>query len=307
MKKSNVFLKNVECEDLMATVGYYPGCSLKGTAREFDASVKCCSRYAGIELKEIDDWNCCGSSSAHCLNHDLSIALPARNMAMAEKDGMEEVVAPCSMCWSNLMQVNRVYEDKAEKTRFEEIVGRRYDGTVTPLNLLQYFNKTEFFKPELYKSPLKGLKVASYYGCLLVRPLDVTQHERHESPEQMEQLLSLMGIESVPWHHRTECCGGGLSLSRTDAVNSLVDKLLSDAVDSGAAAIVTACPMCLANLDMRQSEYTSRGNAPVPVFYLSELAALAMGAQFKELELSKHVVNPEPLIKKIQANRGVED
>jgi heterodisulfide reductase subunit B len=306
MKKLNASLKNAECEDDMSKIGYYPGCSLKGTAREFDASVRCCSKHAGIQLTEIPDWNCCGASSAHCVNHDLSVALPARTMAIAEEEGLEEVVAPCSMCWSSLAKVNHAYGDSSEKKRFNEIVGRKYNGSVTPLNLLHYFRKPEFSKKEAYKSPLIGLKVACYYGCLLVRPLEITHHERFESPEDMEKLLQLMGAQSVQWNHKTECCGGGLSLSRSDAIEVLVDKLISDAVDCGAQALVTACPMCMANLDMRQSQYTKKGNPPVPVFYLSELASLAMGAELKELELSRHVVNPTPLIQKVRKSQTGE-
>jgi heterodisulfide reductase subunit B len=283
----------------MAKVGYYPGCSLEGTAKDFGHSAEVCAKLMGVELKEVTDWNCCGASSAHCLNHKLSIALPARTLALAQKDEVEEVFAPCSMCYANLKRVNREFEDDAAKKEYCKIMEKEYDGKIKPLNMFELVQKYGVTKLKDAPQRLKGMKVAAYYGCLLVRPPDVADVDRFEDPNVIEEIIKMTGAEPVEWHHKTECCGGGLALSRTDGVVELVGRIVDDALENEADVILAACPMCHANLDMRQEAAGKQNKKKydVPILYLSEFVSLALGASMNDLMIHTHITNATKYLK----------
>ncbi len=279
----------------MTTIGYYPGCSLHGTGRELDMSIKAVSEVAGVALREIEDWNCCGATAAHSLNHDLAIALPYRTLALAEEQGLEEVLAPCAACFSRLkgtaVRLGRSPE-LVEKMR--GITGRDYHGKVRILSIIEYVNRLmkEGLAAKL-TSPLGGLKVAPYYGCLLSRGEDIVEGDDAEQPSAMDAAIKAAGCEIVPWNFATECCGGGFSMSLTEAVVDLSNAILADAEAAGAQAIVTGCPMCHSNLDMRQRTMNEAGLGPhdLPIVYLSELIGLAAGLAPERLGLDRHFVD----------------
>jgi heterodisulfide reductase subunit B len=281
----------------MKTIGYYPGCSLHGGGRELDMSLRAVSRHAGVELREIGDWNCCGATAAHNLSHELAVALPYRNLALAEEQGLTELLAPCAACFSRLKGTNvRLARSGEVAARMQEIVGRPYKGTVRILNLNEYVGRllADGFGQKL-TSPL-GLKVAAYYGCLLSRGQDIIEGENAESPTGMEAALQAAGCEVVPWNFATECCGGGFSMSLTKAVLDLSGAILADARAAGAEAIVTACPMCHSNLDMRQLKISGPdGPYNMPVLYLTEVLGLAAGLPPKALGLDRHFVDAMPV------------
>jgi len=279
----------------MKTVGYYPGCSLHGTGRELDMSIRAVSEAAGVALQEIEDWNCCGATAAHNLSHDLAVALPYRVLALAEAQGMTEVLAPCAACFSRLKGTKvRLARSADLAAKMKELAGLDCRGTVAILNIVEYVNRllAEGLAGKLAR-PLGGLKVAAYYGCLLSRGEGIVEGDDAEHPTGMEAALRAAGCEVLPWNFATECCGGGFSMSMTGAVVDLSHQVLADAREAGAEAVVTGCPMCHSNLDMRQLTINARGLGPhdLPVLYLSEVMGLAAGLAPEALGLDRHFVD----------------
>jgi heterodisulfide reductase subunit B len=278
-------------------VSYYPGCSLHATGKEYDQSMKSVSSALGIELKEVDDWSCCGASSAHSTNFDLSIALSARNLISAEKDALD-VMVPCAACFNRFkMAEHHLKADKELKTKIENVVGAKYQGGIAirnPIDII--FNEIgmDTLTAKMVK-PLTGLKPVSYYGCLLLRPPDVCEFENYENPYMLDKILSSIGADVKNWSYKTDCCGGSLAISKTSIVVGMCDKLMSAAREAGANCVVTACPLCMNNLDMRPSR-----KLKLPVFYFTELIALAMDLAGSKDTFKSHMVNPQPLLKQLQ-------
>ena len=278
-------------------VSYYPGCSLHGTAKEYDQSVRSVSRALGIDLEEIEDWSCCGASSAHNTNFKLSIALPARDLIAAEKK-TQDVMVPCAACFNRFKTAeHHLCHDPALKAEVEEIVGGRYQGNVAirnPIDIIVNDIGLEALSAKVVK-PLAGLKPVSYYGCLLLRPPEVCRFDDAENPVLLDRVLTALGAEACPWSFKTDCCGGSLTISKTAIVTKMVDKLMKMAREAGANCLVTACPVCTANLDMRAS-----AGAGLPVFYFTELAALAMGQEGTEGWFKLHRTDPRPLLQELK-------
>jgi heterodisulfide reductase subunit B len=289
----------------MVPLGYYPGCSDHGSGRELGMSVHALARLAGAELREIEDWNCCGATAAHNLSHDLAVALPYRVLALAEAQGLAEILTPCAACFSRLkgtaLRLSRSGELVA---KMQEITGLPYKGPMKVLNVVEFLNRllAGGLKDKL-TMPLAGLKVAPYYGCLLSRGEGVIEGDDAENPASMNAAIKAAGGEAVAWNFATECCGGGFSMSFTDAVVNLSEQILADARASGADVIVTGCPMCHSNLDMRQLTINSRGQGPydLPVLYLSELVGLAAGLDPKALGLDRHFVDAMRIVARREA------
>ncbi len=274
--------------------GYFPGCSLHATAHEFAASLRAVAERLDLPLAEIEDWNCCGASSAHALSHDLALALPARTLRLAAEQHLDTVLAPCAACFSRLAGAARDLEDEVQRARINRLLDRPYQGGVKVVNALGFFASAGIEKIRAaVQRPLKGKRIACYYGCLLVRPREIAAADDAEQPDAMEAIVRMVGAEPVAWNHRTECCGGGFSLSRRDAVVGLSGRILADAKGCGAEAVVTACPMCHSNLDMRQAliEKTLALDLDLPVLYITQLMGLAMGLQTDALELDRHFVD----------------
>jgi len=279
----------------MTSIGYYPGCSSAGGGIELEMSIRALSELAGVELKEIADWNCCGASAAHNINHNLAIALPYRILALAEEQGLETVVAPCAACFARLKGTHaRVTRSADLAAEMAEITERTYGGGVKVINIIEYLNVllADGLAERLPRG-FGGLKAAAYYGCLLSRDDDVITGDDHESPGGMVPVLRAAGCEPVPWNFAVECCGAGLSMSKTEAVVDLTSRILADARDCGAEIIVTGCPMCHSNLDMRQKtiRQAGKGDFRMPVLYLSELLGLAGGLEPKQVGLNRHFVD----------------
>jgi len=279
---------------------YYPGCSLHSTATEYDATTRAVCRTLGVELEEIPDWNCCGATSAHATNHLLSLALPARDLAKAERMGLD-VVAPCAACYNRMAQT--VYETRDNeilRRKVSEVIGADYEAKARAKSLLQVLAAD--IGPKVVEAkvtkPLKGLRVAAYYGCLLVRPPAATGWDDAENPQSMDRLMNALGVETVDWSHKTECCGASLTISRTDIVLKLTHDILDAAKAAGADAVVCACPMCQANLDGRQGavEKTYKTDYHLPVFYFTQLISLAFGIEPYKLGFARHSIDPRELL-----------
>ncbi len=276
-------------------IGFYPGCSLTGSSREYNESVVAIAKVLDIELTEISDWNCCGATAAHSMNEELSLSLPARIMAMAEAQGLTEVVVPCAACYNRLKMTQHELKDEPKRKRVSEILQLPYAGNVKIINVLQML---EVYGAENIKAKITkpfGHKVACYYGCLLVRPHSVLQFDRVEDPRSMDELIQVIGGTTIDWAFKTECCGGGFSVSRTDLVVKLSGNILEDAADRGAEAVIVACPMCQSNLDMRRGAINKILDRPsaIPVIYITQAIGLALGIGAKELGLKRHFVTVE--------------
>ncbi|MDD2420570.1 MAG: CoB--CoM heterodisulfide reductase iron-sulfur subunit B family protein [Heliobacteriaceae bacterium] len=277
-------------------ISYYPGCSLHSTAREYDASTKVVCNALGIELAEVEDWNCCGASSGHATSPYLQQALPLRNLVLAEQQG-DDLLVPCAACYQNLKLVD--YQAKRGAIReiiqdLKEITGHAYQGSIMvrhPLELFQQKDHLNSLRQKVTR-PLAGLCLAPYYGCYLVRPGEVVAFDDPEQPEALARILIRLGAGVTDWSYQTDCCGGSLALTKTDLAVALVSNLVDHAREAGAEALVTACPMCMANLDTRQNA----GPAALPVFYITELMALAMGINQDDW-WAKHLVDPVPLLR----------
>ena len=273
----------------MVEVSYYPGCSLHGTAREFDDSIRGVSKLLDIQLHELDDWTCCGASSAHCTDEELAIGLAARNLAIAEKSN-RPLLVPCVACYSRLKAVEREVREHNKKVHFP------YRGNISIQYGLDLFCD-EAILEEMKKKRLKslsGLKVACYYGCLTVRPPKVTGVREYENPQHMDRLMKCLGADPVPWSYKTDCCGASLVLTRTDIVRKLTERLLSMAMEADVDCLVTGCPMCQANLDTRQEELEKETGKKyhLPIFYFTELMGLALGHPDAKKWLTRHLTDP---------------
>ncbi|HEX9047625.1 MAG TPA: heterodisulfide reductase-related iron-sulfur binding cluster [Verrucomicrobiae bacterium] len=273
----------------MSVLGYYPGCSLSGSANEFDRSLRAVAGQLQIELREIPDWLCCGATSAHAVDHEAAVCLGADTLAKARRAGVTEVLAPCAMCYQRLATAaHNVRHDPRIAAALDEAPGLE---KIRPLSVLGWLSTgaTDALKAKI-KRPLGGLKVACYYGCLLVRPPKVTGVQQAETPRQMEDLVTLLGGQPVRWSMATECCGASFALSQKNTVLRQGRRIVAAAQQAGADLFCLACPMCHANLDMRQGEMGIAPHAQLPVVYLTQLIGWSLGLEATALGLDKHFV-----------------
>jgi heterodisulfide reductase subunit B len=270
-------------------LAYYPGCSLEGTASEYDRSTRAVAQMLGVELKELDDWSCCGASSAHCLDEELSIELPARNLWLLEKQE-SDLLVPCAACYSRLKKAHKELLESGESS---------YKGRNRVSFILDFLARDDMIEKirERVRRPLEGLNVVCYYGCLTVRPPGVTEVSNYENPTHMDRIVEALGADVRPWSFKTECCGSGLALARDDLVVRLSARILDMAKEAGAEAVVVACPMCHANLDGRQRDMTRALGREynVPVYYITELIGLAFKSDQAGSWLRKHLTESTQL------------
>jgi len=278
------------------TYAYYPGCTLHSTAKEYDVSTRLVCGKLGIKLQELEDWTCCGASSAHSTSHLLSIALPARELQAAEEMGSPLAVA-CAMCFSRLKHTAYELTDKAKLGLVNELLGKEFHNATEVVHLLKVLYEASDAMP--LRRPLKELKVACYYGCLLVRPQEVVDFDDVENPQIMDRLIEKSGAEGIEWDFKTACCGASLPLTRRDVVLKLSHRILSQAKQLGADCVAVACPMCQSNLDTYQKEMeaTYKDKLELPVLYFTQLVGLALDFSPKQLLLDKHFTDPMPMLK----------
>jgi len=277
---------------------YYPGCSLHSTGSEYDISFRAVCRKLGMAIEEIKGWICCGTSPAHCSSKLLSLALPFENLCLVEEMGMTDVVAPCASCFARLKTAAfEAGEDPELAGQISEALDKPLPKSINVLSPLEIFHGKEGLEAAVTKD-LPGLKVACYYGCLLTRPSKIMQFDECEYPMTMDELLGSMGITTLDWSYKTECCGGSLAMTRTDVVCKLTHDILEEAKAVGANAIAVACPLCHVNLDTRQEEVEQQYEVKydIPIFYFTQLMGLAMGVGPDELGFKKHFVSVDALL-----------
>ncbi len=277
---------------------FFPGCSLDGTAKDFHRSTLAVAAKLGLELPELKDWICCGSTAAHGTDSLLADALPAKSLSAA---GGNTVAVACAACYSRLKTANHhIAGDPGLRARVARVVGVDYDGKTPVLHLLEILCR-DIGRARIAQTitrPLAGLRVACYYGCLLARPPEITNFDDAENPTLMDQLVETAGATAIDWPHKTECCGASFSITEASIVLELTNEILSMAKAAGADCIATACPLCQLNLDMRQRDVEHRFGRRynLPVFYFTQLLGLAMGCSPSELSLASLVVEPQELL-----------
>ncbi len=294
-------------------LGYFPGCSLKGMARAYDESTKIVAEGFGIELMEVDDFNCCGALEAKGSNEKLSYMLPARVMDSAKgRFHVDAIVTPCNGCYHSLLRANAAMNEdhtaKNDVINFLKDVGYgTYEGDIDVRHFLElFYNEVgpEKVKNAVKKS-LKGLKVASYYGCLYERPKTITKtgyrskRDDSENPYFQDELLEATGAEVVKFEAAASCCGGAHALQDESLSATLSAAVLSAAKKAGADILALPCPLCGAALDIKQPEIVkAHGNeAKIPVVYFTQLIGLAMGKSAKDLKLTDPISNPMDILK----------
>jgi len=274
---------------------YFPGCTGHSTSMEYGLSTQAVFKTLGVELVEIDDWNCCGAAATHSINHLLSLCLPARNISKAQSSQAGSLVVPCAGCFNMLKRAEHALKnDEAKRKEIEETVGFTYQPSLEILALMDVMlNRIGLEKvQEKLKRPLKGLKAACYYGCALVRHPKVTQLDDPENPQYLDRLIKSLGAEPVEWSYKIDCCGADLALTYGDIVKKLVGKIVAMAKEAGAQCIVTSCGLCQANLEMRQE-------IGLPIFYFTELMGVAFDIDGRDKWWSKHMISPKGLLKEL--------
>ncbi len=287
------------------SIGYYPGCSLHGTAIDFGMSTRLVAKALGLSLVEPEGWVCCGTSPAHTTDHKLATLLPLRNLALFQAVGIRDVMMPCASCY--LRSRTALYDIEHEPGLKEAVCaesGFALDRPVRVEHLLETLEVRVGLKRigARVRRPLEGLKVVCYYGCLLTRPPHILQQPHPEYPRSMDRIVEALGAQPLDWSYKTECCGGSLGLSEVRIALELTARILNDARAVGAEAVVVACPLCHANLDMRQHLLGLPGR-PLPVIYVTELIGLALGLRPEDLGLTRHLTDAMPLLRE----KGVAD
>jgi heterodisulfide reductase subunit B len=285
----------------MSQYSYFPGCSLKSTAVAYDLSVRAISASLGIELIELEDWNCCGTTAYSSIERLESICVPCRNLALAEKKGLD-LVTPCTACFRTFERVNshlRLYSFlKPKVDRVLAAAGLEYHGKVRVRHLVDVLLNDVGIEAIASKvvRPLHGLKVAPYYGCLLVRPR--VAFDDLENPQSLDGLLESLGAEVVPFPDKGRCCGGSLVISNVGLALSLIVRILESAHRNGAECIVTVCPLCQLNLDAYQGMINSRFGTKyrLPIMFLTQLLGTALGMDPKALGFEKAIVSAEKVL-----------
>jgi len=282
---------------------YMPGCSLQSTARGYDTSARAVIRELGSELIELEDWNCCGANALESVSYLLSVAMPARNLALAEATN-RDLVTSCSSCFLNLFKVNhRLRREPELRKKLDEILGAaglKYQGKARVRHLLDVVANDIGVEAVANRvdRKLSGLKVVPYYGCQTVRPYG--EYDGPYLPNSMDKLVEAVGAETYPYLWKTICCGGVLMTTEKSIGRKLVADLLAAA--KGADCIVTVCPMCQMNLDAYQGEAAAELGMKVriPVLFLTQLIGLAFNLPEKDLLLGQNVASVRGLLRQLQ-------
>jgi heterodisulfide reductase subunit B len=275
---------------------YFPGCSLKGLGRAYEESLLPVMKHLGVELRELDDWNCCGATAYMAVDEGKACVLAARNLALAEQNGGHQLMAPCSACYMVLNKTQHYCQDYPQMKKIVDralaAVNLKYSGRATvrhPLDVLINDVGLDAIRQKAVR-PLKGLKVAPYYGCQIVRPY--ATFDDQFNPMTMDKLLQALGAEVVKYPLKTKCCGGSLTGTLPEAGIRMVYILLNEARRRGADCLATVCPLCQFNLDGYHSQLRSQyGDAVlIPTLYFSQLMGLAFGLPEQELGLRRAAI-----------------
>ena len=287
-------------------VGYYPGCSLHKVAKEYDRSVHKVMEKLGVELVELKDWNCCGALEVTAVDHLAAEGIVARNLALAEEQKFEQLIAVCPACSYQLIATNyKMVHDKNKADEINSLLETPYTpNSVKPMHILEllrdYVGIEKIKEKIIPGNPLEGKKAVSYYGCFCTRPGDIIQFEDPDNPTFMDDLIEVVGAEPQFFPMKTKCCGATQMLVAKPVVETLTGNILLNARDVGAEFILLACQMCALSLDGQQKQAIKRvtdEKFEIPVLYFSQVLGLGMGLDYKSLGLGSNYVSPKKLLK----------
>jgi len=285
-------------------LSYFPGCTLKNHAKNFEDSALCSLKKLEVEVEEIPRWNCCGTVYSLTTDDLIHHVAPIRNLIRAKEIGSDRLMTLCAMCYNTLKRSNeRVRSNPEDLDIINDLMYREeidYEGNVDVVHLLEILKneiKFENIAKKAVKS-LKGLKVASYYGCYLVRPQEIG-FDDVENPMIMDDLMTSLGAEAIDFPHKVECCGAYQTVDKPEIIADRANQILSSAIKQGAEVVIVSCPLCSFNLDQRQKEtqqkYPEFKN--IPILYFSQLLAIALGCPQDSLRLDLHYIDPKPILK----------
>lgn len=285
-------------------ISYYPGCTLKNNAKNFEDSALCSLKRLEVEAVELERWNCCGTVFSLATDDLIHHVAPIRNLIRVKETNTNKVMTLCAMCFNTLKRANERVKsdpeslDKINKFMYREEV--KYEGDVQVLHLLELLRdeiKFENITKKVVK-PLKNLKIANYYGCLLVRPKEIGLDDV-ENPTVLENLMTALGADAIDFPYKTECCASYQTVDKPENVADRTYHILTSAQSQGAELVSVSCPLCAFNLDYRQKEtvqkYPEFKN--IPILYFTQVMALALGCPEKDLRLDLHYVDPKPILR----------
>ena len=287
---------------------YYPGCSARGSSKDYELSTQAVCKALDINLVDIPDWNCCGSTPAHAVDTELSAALCVRNLDIAAQQEAELVLTPCPSCLSNLKLASKRMEDPAFRVRVDELLDGPSAKTFPPVTSVMQGIAENFDMEAIaarVRKSLKGLRLAAYYGCLMSRPAEIMNFGDPENPTLMESMLAACGAEMVDFPLKTACCGASFGIPERPMTARNSGRILDLATQLGVDAVIVACPLCQMNLDLRQPQASKEMGTTfnLPVLYFTQMMGIAFGLDHKELGLGKLRVSAEGLIRKLDELR----
>jgi heterodisulfide reductase subunit B len=297
-------------------VSYFPGCTLNTTGKGFDNAVRASAGAVGLELVELPEWNCCGATFPLIVDNMLELAAPTHVLVSARDQGVRGDGGPpllttaCTTCYNVLKRTNKfVREHPDERDRINTFIESDYAGEVEVKDILQLLRDDIGFGTVRQKvqAPLKGLKVAAYYGCMVLRPPMEVAYDDPDNPCALDDLMAALGATPVETPHKNECCGAYLAVKAPEVTREMAYTILKSAQAAGAEAVVTNCPLCQFNLDRRQRDMgqSHAGYRSMPVFYFSQLMGLALGLDASAYGWERHYVDARPLLRSLGAWNGL--
>ncbi len=280
---------------------YFPGCTLYTKAKNLDQTARDCSTLLGFELKELKNWTCCGATFPLATDNIMALLPPARILANAREEGTA-LTTLCAVCYNVIKRTNRlIREDGEKRDKINTFLEKNYQGDLRIIHYAEILKKEIGFPTVKNKTtkPLAGLKVAPYYGCMLLRPFDEMEFDDKEKPTLFEEFLAALGATVVDFPMKIECCGSFQSIGAPEVATECAYKIIGSAVKHGAEALMSTCPMCTFNIDQKQADIKQKylGFREVPVFYFTQLLGIAMGLDHKKLGFEQNAVAPERLLR----------
>lgn len=281
-------------------VSYFPGCTLNTTGKGFDNAVRASAAAVGLDLVELPEWNCCGATYPLIVDNMLELAAPAHVLVAARDEGSILTTA-CTTCYNVLKRTNRfLRENEEERERIEAFIEAEYSGEVEVKDILHLLRDDVGFDAvqDKVQKPLKDLRVASYYGCMVLRPPDEVAYDDPDHPTSLDELMAALGATPVDFAHKNECCGAYLAVKNPEITREMVYTILKSAQAAGAEVVATNCPLCQFNLDRQQAEMQElhAGYRSVPVVYFSQLMGLALGLDVGDYGWERHYIDTRPLL-----------
>ena len=284
-------------------VTYYPGCTLKANAKNFEDSALYALEQLDIDVEELPRWNCCGTVYSLATDDLIHHMAPIRNLIRVKESGSNRVMTLCAMCYNTLKRANKRMKDdpesleKINQVMYKEEIN--YEGDVEVYHLLELLRDEIQFSNLAKKvtKPLKNLKVACYYGCMLVRPVEIG-FDDPENPSVMEDFVRALGGEPIDFPYKTECCGSYQTVDKTDIVAERTNQIINSAKSRGADVIASSCPLCSFNLDHRQKQTTQiyQDFEGLPILYFTQLLAVALNCPEEILRFNLHYFDPRPIL-----------